>query len=216
MAAELPNSRIEYTPATGIYPAKKHGLNLSRGDFIQFLNSGDIYANERGLSVCIEAINENSPKGCNLIYYDSCELNLDNTITFCPSREAAAIVEQSLFLLECPYWHEFPRTASCLLRASCLSINTDGLRIAEDHRFLLSIIAASDGADCIHISDVLTVYEVGGYSWQSPIEGAYERCLIQQEFFRGDPRELQKPIIEFMVYNLRAYIENMNSSSYSN
>ncbi|WP_152669502.1 hypothetical protein [Synechococcus sp. GFB01] len=209
LAGDWPNARYEWTPPRGIYAAKKVGLLSAQGMFVQFLNSGDIYASESAIADCLRAVT-GSPNDCRLIYFDTYELHPDDELRLCPTRNPQDIVKQSLESLQHPYWNDFPRTASCLFRRSALTIEIGGLHIAEDHRFILSLIAASNGEDCLHIPSCLSVYEIGGYSWQSPIEVAFEWCCIQKMFYRGSPKDLHVLFIDFLMGSLRGFIDDQN------
>lgn len=207
MADAIPLIQYEWIAARGIYRAKNHGVSIAKTEFIQFLNSGDIYADESGLHKCLEAIKQNLSNETSLIYFDSLELHHPaESLILCPTRESRDIVSESLDACAKPYWEDFPRTASCLFRSKKLSIDTMKYHIAEDHRFILSLIASDDGTCCTRGSGCLTIYEVGGYSWQSALQGAYERCCIQKDFYRGDEKDLYPLFIDFMVCNLKGFI----------
>ncbi|MCA0234355.1 MAG: glycosyltransferase [Bacteroidetes bacterium] len=69
-------------PDTGIYDAMNKGIKIATGDWLFFLNSGDIFFNSTTLSKIVPQLNNDFV----LVFGDIVLANLDNSTTYIPQR----------------------------------------------------------------------------------------------------------------------------------
>jgi len=82
---EFPTLNIRYLSENdrGIYDAMNKGVTLAQGNYLIFMNSGDIFSDDSVLGNVSWAINKNSHS---LLYGDSLERYQDGTLRYKPAR----------------------------------------------------------------------------------------------------------------------------------
>lgn len=154
-------------PDTGIYDAMNKGIEKSTGDYLIFMNAGDIFA----APDILDMISENTQNHPDFIYGDSLETD-ENCNTH---YKAARTYKQYL-------WGMFTHHQSMLYKRSLiqdLRYNTDYC-IAADYDFTCAFLKKSDRI--IYCPFPICIFEPGGISQQKTRQGRLEQFEIRKGY----------------------------------
>ena len=164
----LDNQNISYISEkdNGIYDAMNKGIHSANGEYLLFLNAGDILENNNTLSEVTKKV-ENQPY--DFIYGDSVE-EIDDKKTFKRARPHTAIT-QGMFT------HH---------QAMLYSANTiknlrynERYKIAADYDLTWRVLKNSK--DILYIPLLICIFEAGGISQQQVFLGRKEQFKIRQD-----------------------------------
>jgi glycosyltransferase involved in cell wall biosynthesis len=163
LESELPPSvRWSSEPDSGIYDAMNKGVRLSSGDWVIFLNSGDIFADSDVIQDVFAA-----PRTADLIYGDKLwrypQLNLTRFV----SAEDPGVLP---YRMHCSHQALFTRRTVLASRPFRTDIN------AADYAFLLT--AWVEGMKFEHVNRTICVAESGGVSDRNRLDSLRQRMMV--------------------------------------
>lgn len=135
---------------TGIYDAMNKGINLASGDYIYFLNSGDVFFDLKAL------LNISQNYFTEDIIYGNTILNNSSHQKLIPP----SVLDVSFFMTG-TLWHPCVFTKKEAFLKFGL-FNTD-LRITGDFEFLIRAII-KNGASCKYIDNTISLFDMSGIS----------------------------------------------------
>ena len=158
-------------PDGGIYDAMNRGVKMSSGDYVVFMNAGDVFYNDTVLSSVVSVISNGQDEvdilfgGAMLSFVDT------RQVYFRPPR----LVEKSL-------WHGLPANhQATYYRRSLLVNNPYDLRYELCGDYYLVARLISQKASPVYIDSPLSVFEVGGNSYRMLKKLFSEPYLIQRD-----------------------------------
>lgn len=165
-------------PDKGIYNAMNKGVKVAKGDYLQFLNSGDWLCDENALARCFS-----HPLSADIVYGDLFFLNTDD------SRERAHYPQEiSLHYL---FHFSLGHSASFIRRNLLLEQPYDEqYRIVSDWAFFLRQALAGRSFD--YLDEVITCFDMTGIS-------TVQEDLVEQERQDVISHEIPEAIIRDMV-----------------
>lgn len=168
-------------PDKGIYNAMNKGIKVAKGDYLQFLNSGDWLANE---DVIKDIIND-SFSG-DIIYGNLFEIHGDKTVK---------IEFESKLSLSTLYYSSIPHPSSFIRRE--LLINncySEDFEIVSDWKFFIE--CALKGYKFIHSEVFVSCFDISGISTNNLQKQKKEREIVIKktvpECIQKDMKELDK------------------------
>ncbi len=180
--AELDNFNVTLISEkdNGLYDAMNKGIVNAKGDYVIFLNSGDIFSDEKILDVVSKEIKSNDP--IDFIFGDSHEYNNNGQKFYRSSRP-----------LYWKYVGMFTHHQTMFYKNQTLITNniTYNLNysIAADYDFTLNFISNSKNQKYLRIS--ICDFQQGGLSHQSWKKGIREQYYIRNKYY---------PNIKFLNY----------------
>lgn len=159
-------------PDTGIYNAMNKGLNSATGDYVQFINSGDVFSDSEVLEKIIKSIGDNTP---DVVYGHYRESMGDNTIGHViPCREVNKI-----------WYGPVASHQSILYRVNHLKSNgieyDESYKIAADYKLTAEAIKK---ASAVLKTDIcISDFDVSGISSTNQNKGLAEANRVRREVF---------------------------------
>lgn len=147
-------------PDGGIYDAMNKGIDRARGDYLLFLNAGDILAGPDVLDRVAQIT-----EGSDIIYGDSIESGHIK-----PARPHSRAL-----------WGLFTHHQALFYRRAAIgAVRYDtGLRVAADYKFTLTLLRA--GVRAAHIPLAVCIFEPGGLSQRQARTGRVEQWRIRRD-----------------------------------
>lgn len=143
-------------PDTGIYNAMNKGIRLASGEYLLFVNSGDIISENANLNQIIKVIS-----GEDIVYFD---------------MEIADILSGTNYIKEYPDYPDFkyfaedtlPHTASFIKRDLLLEygLYSESKKITSDWAFFMDAICLMN-CSYKHINDCFSIFYIDGISSDS-------------------------------------------------
>lgn len=155
-------------PDDGIYDAMNTGIRLVSGDFLIFMNAGDVFAEPESLTKILRAIAA-SPARPDFIYGDSLETS-DRSIIAKPARDCSKI--------KCgmPTHHQ----AMLYRREAVGDLRFDTkYKIAADYKFTAQFLQKIGNTLCLGFP--VCVFDSGGISQQRVRQGRNEMFRVRRE-----------------------------------
>jgi glycosyltransferase involved in cell wall biosynthesis len=131
-------------PDTGIYNALNKGISIAKGEYIQFLNSGDIFFNEN----ILEQIFSKNPEN-EIIYTDGYNLNLNMKLKKCQILDPLNII----YLIEHGLFHAGTFTKREVF--SKIGLFNESNRIISDTEFFVKAFLADVKFQKIDLASVV-------------------------------------------------------------
>jgi len=170
-----PNRRLIQRADTGIYDAMNQALEAARGEFILFLNAGDLLRDE---TVLADLASSSDPMYTDLVYFDY--FNADAGSVVCQPR-----VLTPFYLFRTMLCHQ-----TCLFNAKLYTrhggFDTE-LKVVADYDFLLRSVLSQLG-QTRHVKRVGVFYQGGGFSAQPQNQARLQAevaCLRKRHFPPG-------------------------------
>lgn len=178
-------------PDNGIYDAMNKGIEMARGDFLIFMNAGDVFA----ASEVLEKIKDrllSRAETPGFVYGDSLEA-ADGRIIAKPARDCSRIK------LGMPTHHQ----AMLYRRDSVGELRFDTkYRIAADYKFTAALLQKTD--DSLYIGFPVCVFDSGGVSQRRVREGRNEMFRIRQELkLCGMAENIKLYVLQMLLMALR-------------
>ena len=168
-------------PDKGIYNAMNKGIKVARGEYLQFLNSGDwLWKSNVLQSLCDAAQNED------IIYGDCVEA--DGTRSVFPSKI------DTQFLYGCTINHQSTWIKSLLIKDEGYDEN---YRVASDWKFFLVSLMFKNATYCK--VDIIVTGVQGGHSY-NPTLSSIERGDILNKMF--------PPMLQATLDDIKSYTDN--------
>ncbi len=162
------NARIISEPDNGIYDAMNKGIEQSNGDYIIFMNAGDMFSTPTILDEVLGAITEKNP---DLIYGDAWEQGKDGDIFYKRAKPHSGILN-GLFTHHQSIFYN---------RAALGSLRYDtSFRIAADYDLTLRFLK-NKTRTCHYIDKPICVFESGGISQKNIDTGRHEQCRSRKQ-----------------------------------
>lgn len=158
--------KISSEPDTGIYNAMNKGVAKAEGEWLIFLNAGDLFVNRRVLENI--AIKISKAKECSDIYYGE---------VICKYKNLYKVIrtsEPSVLKFRMPFCHQCAVIKKELMKKYKYD---ESYRIAADYNFFLS--AYLDNAKFENIHNIIAVFSLDGISSRESIESEIEYLSIR-------------------------------------
>jgi glycosyltransferase involved in cell wall biosynthesis len=157
------DGRIGYwasEPDEGIYHAMNKAIERASGEFINFMNAGDTFADDE----TVQYVMEHKTEQAELIYGDYIRLD--------PYRSCKA-QDQSRWYSAVPFCHQTLFTKTQLIKEEMFDTRYS---IAADHDFVIKMYEQK--RDFQYLERNLAIYEGGGISQQEPLIACVESLYI--------------------------------------
>lgn len=167
-------------PDKGIYNAMNKGISHANGEYLIFLNSGDIFSSENILELAVPFINTEE-----IIYGDYCDRNPNNSY-YLPSQDSLSIY----FWLTATICHQ-----STFIKRTLFDKGgyREGFSIVSDwERFFLWYMQHKTFK---HIDIAISINEPNGISNIQTQKREFERDQVISELTNSYPREFSNEII---------------------
>jgi len=194
--AGFKQARTISCPDTGIYDAMNQALALCRGEYVMFLNAGDVFMGEQVLETVAERCQpEDSPA---LVY-------TDYATTFERKRIRSPHHLREGFLFRTMLCHQ-----ACYVRRDSYEryggFDTS-LKVVADFDFLLRLVLRARAATC-HVPIVGVVSKEGGYSSRPENFGVArnEVALLRKRYFSTPKRLIYGALYGLTFPGLRSAI----------
>jgi putative colanic acid biosynthesis glycosyltransferase len=148
-------------PDDGIYDAMNKGLYRAQGDYVVFMNAGDVFHTAETLSSISQACSKYQP---DFLYGDALEEGSYKTARSYKRPEWGMLTHHQAMI--------YNRKTVGLLRYDLQ------YSIAADYDFTLRVLEACQNIE--YISEPLCVFEAGGVSQQSGLRGRLEQFQIRR------------------------------------
>lgn len=161
----------------GIFDAMNKGIERSRGEYILFLNSGDVFGSPDTLALVRAAV-INAPRKPDLVYGDSIDVQDDGTELYRRARDPSWIRYGMFASHQATY---FRRDHAPELRHA-LEFPTSG-----DYGFIaafLSLGQAGTRAHCLYVPQPLCRFSLGGAHFTGRLRGVREDYRIRRDVLR--------------------------------
>lgn len=151
-------------PDGGIYDAMNKGIDRAGGDYLLFLNAGDVLAGANVLERVAQALN-GALNGADIVYGDSIESG---------HAKPARFHTRAL-------WGMFTHHQAIFYRRAALNgVRYDtGLRIAADYKLTLTLLCG--GKSGLYVPVAVCVFEPGGLSQRQARAGRVEQWRIRRD-----------------------------------
>jgi glycosyltransferase involved in cell wall biosynthesis len=153
--------RIAYwisEPDKGIYDAMNKGIEKASGEYLLFLNSGDLLADRDTLEKALPELGKED-----IVYGNIVTVSVNGAKKYLESFDEAGVYN----LLMSTIWHPAAFIRKDLF-SRCGRYSTE-LKMASDYEFFIRSILMY-GATCRHISQYIAVFDLGGVSNQKKNE----------------------------------------------
>lgn len=175
-------------PDKGIYDAMNKGTRQARGEWLLFLNAGDLLADPNVL----QRIFEKKPEA-QILYGDTLGI-------YQGSRKKYPALPLDHLTYEMAFCHQSAFIRRELLKEHPYNIT---YRVCADHEFFLSMYLK----DCTfaYCPLIISVYEIAGYSDKNKLRSHREKHRMQRELgiFRVTPGWLKREILFYANYAVR-------------
>lgn len=163
---ETYDASILCEPDEGPYDAMNKGIDLALGDYIIFMNAGDLFAQTQTLQKIRDAIQFSKP---DFIYGDAWETDGRRT-AFKPARSYLKVAK-GMFT-----HHQAMFFKRSLIRELRYDLN---YKIAADYDFVLRFL--NKASTCLYVPQPICVFRSGGMSQTNVRQGRNEQFLIRQK-----------------------------------
>ena len=160
----------------GIYYAMNKGLSMASGDYVAFLNSGDVFANSTSLDSITNEIN--SKPELDFIYGDLCFVDKNSNIT----RKWQSGIFGNAKL----YFGWMPPHPMTTIRKEIIEKNLGfdiRYEVAADYDFMLRVLLGKK-LKIKYVNSVLVHMEMGGVSNSSILRLIYANFEVMKCWFR--------------------------------
>jgi len=141
-------------PDKGIYDAMNKGVSLATGDWVNFMNAGDVFASKNVCSLVAEKI---SLTGCDVIYGDMIAKDLESDTEILVKSKPVSQIWKGMV---------FSHQSSFVKRSDLLETPFDlNYKIASDYNQVLSFY--TEKKQFLHIPVVLARVTIGGLSYSN-------------------------------------------------
>ncbi len=153
----------------GIYDAMNKGISMCTGEFVVFLNAGDVFESNNTLSNVIDNIQQNCSRPDVLF----CGANL--------SFKNRKIIYRSTKRIENYIWHGLPANhQATFFKRSLLSSKSysDKYILVGDYFLVADLF--NKGVNCQYLDESVVRFSIGGFSHQNPLLALKEAYQIQK------------------------------------
>lgn len=161
----------------GIFDAMNKGIERSRGEYLLFLNSGDVFASPETLALVHGAVAE-APRRPDLVYGDSIDVQSDGTELYRPARDPSWIRYGMFASHQATF---FRRDHSPSLRHAT-EFPTSG-----DYGFIAAFLSGGstgNPARCAYVPQALCRFSLGGAHFTGRLRGIREDYRIRRDVLR--------------------------------
>lgn len=151
-------------PDKGIYDAMNKGTRLARGEWLLFLNAGDLLSEPEVLKHIFE-----KPQKAQILYGDTIGIYQGN------QKKYPALPLDHL-TYEMAFCHQSALVRRELLKASPYDLS---YRVCADHKFFLSMYLK--GCAFAYLPMTISIYEIAGYSDKNKLLSHREKLRMQKE-----------------------------------
>lgn len=197
LAISLSYAKVVSEPDRGIYDAMNKGLNLAKGEFVLFLNAGDIFPNSLTLALVAPFL---SRENVSFVYGDSLEKYGGNMSVYKRARSREKI---SYGMFGCHQAMYYRRKVIDEMRYD------PRFHIAGDYDFTARFLMKTN--QVVKISDALCIFDLEGASNNNRKKGRYENWIIQRDVLQMN---LFKRSFNQLVYRLSAFVKERLPSFY--
>jgi len=155
-------------PDKGIYDAMNKGISNANGDWIFFLNAGDLFNN----NMVLEKIFTGQIVEKKLIYGKTLNYSELNHISYISGKEI--VIENIYFKIQVSHQSIFFRT----LEFKKLGFFDIKYTRAADHEWLVRFFKNYSKEDTIFIDEIISNYMIEGEASNMPIKTYYEKLLL--------------------------------------
>ncbi|MDP2785657.1 MAG: glycosyltransferase family 2 protein [Sulfurimicrobium sp.] len=160
----------------GIYDAMNHGVSMCSGDYVVFMNAGDIFHDSEALAKVAEALSADDQVADILFGGAMLSFPGSGRMVYRPPR----IAEDSL-------WHGLPANhQATFYRKSLLDKTPYDLQYSLCGDYYLAATLMQKGAHAIYLDAPLATFEVGGQSYKKLGQLFVEPYRIQRDVL-GSP-----------------------------
>ena len=153
----------------GIYDAMNKGISMSTGEYVVFLNAGDVFESNKTLSNVMDNVQQNHPRTD--ILFCGASLSFKNKkIIYRPTR-----------LIEKYIWHGLPANhQATFFKRSLLSCKSySDLYVLTGDYFLVADLF-NKGVNCQYLEEPVVRFSIGGFSHKNPLLALKEAYQIQK------------------------------------
>ena len=169
LLAELGSlAKLYQGPDAGLYDAMNRGTDLATGDYLLYLNGGDILA-DPGTLACVEA--SLTLDGPDFLWGDSFERQLDGEVRYKRSRPMKHLPMGMISHHQAMFFRR------AVLEDNAIRYNLN-YRIAADYDFVLRHVAASSSHSYLPVP--ICVFERGGTSFLKRNQARREQFQIRR------------------------------------
>lgn len=155
-------------PDNGIYDAMNKGLKLSTGEYIVFMNAGDLFYSEKTLETVAKRIIEDNP---DIIYGDSIDANESKNDYFYKKTRGHKKISYGMFACHQSIYYKNTKTKD-------IQYSTE-YKIAGDYDFTARILKSSKNIS--YINEPLSIFDSTGISNSRSLLGRQENWRVQKE-----------------------------------
>lgn len=185
-------AKLHQSHDAGLYDAMNRGTELARGDYLLYLNGGDVLAGKDVLASIAEVLTKEQP---DLLFGDSLERQLEGEIRYKLSR---AIKRLPLGMIT---HHQAMLFRRAVIKDHGIKYNLD-YRIAADYDFVLRHVRASEAIR--YMPKSICVFERGGASYKQSNAGRREQFHIRRKFFHSTLFAAAIFTIQWGLFNFRS------------
>lgn len=176
-------------PDRGIYDAMNKGVRMAAGEWLLFLNAGDLLADAQVLARVFAA-----PANAGILYGDT-------ICIYQGQKKLYPALPLSRLSREMAFCHQSAFVKRALLRGQPYDIT---YKVCADHHFFLSMYLR--GEIFAYLPFPVSVYEISGYSDQNKFRSHREQHRMQKELgiFRLTPSWLFREIRFYLKQGLKS------------
>lgn len=191
LAINLPYAQSVSEPDCGIFDAMNKGLNSAKGEFILFLNAGDIFPNSSTLAMIAPLLERND---VSFLFGDSFEKYAGNTREYKRARKQEKIAYGMFGCHQAMYYR---RGVIGEMR-----YNTR-FKIAGDYDFTVRFLNKTN--QVLKVSDALCVFDLKGASNNHREKGRRENWIVQRDVLM---LTLTRRLLNQAIYHLSNFISH--------
>lgn len=196
-----PNLRILSEKDKGIYDAMNKGLKMAKGDYLIFLNAGDIFANPTSLMDYATAIISRQVPP-DIIYADTSIIDSEGKILRPRHLSAPSRLTFDSFSKGMLICHQ-----AFMVRRSLAPLYDQQYSLSADYDWTIRCIKASDPDNCINLNKVEILYLDNGATEKNKFTSLKERFRIMSSHYG-----LREAIIRHLSFIPRAIKRNIKKS----
>lgn len=196
-----PNLRILSEKDKGIYDAMNKGLKMAKGDYLIFLNAGDIFAKPTSLMDYAKAITSRQ-MAPDIVYADTLIMDSEGKILHPRHLAAPARLTFDSFSNGMLICHQ-----AFMIRRSIAPLYDLQYTFSSDYDWTIRCIKASDPENCINLNKVEILYLDNGTTEKNKFASLKERFLIMSCHYG-----LRKAIMRHLSFIPRAIKRNIKKS----
>ena len=163
--------QIVSEPDEGLYDAMNKGMNIASGDYIIFINSGDIFASNDTLTLVSDNINNKSKINPDFIYGDSLECRIYGNEVFYKKARSYKFIWYGMFT-----HHQSMFYSRKIIKNHGLEFNLK-YKLASDWDFTAKFLTKSNNH--LRIPIPVSIFKQGGLS-SNFILGLKEQFIIRR------------------------------------